>query len=60
MTFRWQYSNGEFSGLFPSQAEAETWLGEMWQELLSGGVEDVSLLEEQRTVYGPMSLRAGT
>lgn len=43
---------------FPSQADAESWLGEEWRTLLNGGVESVTLLEGDREVYGPMSLRA--
>lgn len=58
MTWHWQYSTGESSTTFPSQAEAETWLGEVWRELLEAGVDDVSLFEEGRVVYGPMSLRS--
>lgn len=45
------------SQAFPTQSDAETWLGESWRELLDGGVEQVSLFEEGRAVYGPMSLR---
>ena len=58
MTWQWQYSTGESSAAFPSQAEAETWLGEVWRDLLAAGVDSVSLFEEGRVVYGPMSLRA--
>ena len=43
---------------FPSQGEAETWLGETYPELLDGGVRAVSLYEGDRLVYGPMSLEA--
>ncbi len=43
---------------FPNQGDAETWLGENWRELLDSGVEQVTLLEDDREVYGPMSLRA--
>ena len=43
---------------FPTQSDAETWLGENWRELLSAGVEQVTLLDGSREVYGPMSLRA--
>lgn len=57
MSYHWRYSTGESSAVFPSQADAETWLGETWRDLLAGGVADVSLCEEQRVVYGPMSLR---
>lgn len=42
---------------FPSQSEAETWLGEEWRTLLEGGVESVVLLDGDREVYGPMRLR---
>ena len=52
MSYHWLYSSGETSAVFPSQADAET-----WRDLLAGGVEDVTLYEEQRAVYGPMSLR---
>lgn len=41
---------------FPSQAEAETWVGEVWRELLDEGVDSVTLFEDGRRVYGPMSL----
>lgn len=41
---------------FPTQADAETWIGETWRELLDAGVDQVTLLEEDRVVYGPMSL----
>ena len=43
---------------FPSRSEAESWVGEAWQDLLDAGVEQVTLLEEGREVYGPMSLRS--
>jgi hypothetical protein len=42
---------------FPSQADAETWVGESWHDLLAAGVEQVSLLNSGELVYGPMSLR---
>jgi hypothetical protein len=41
---------------FPAQADAETWIGEHWRPLLDAGVDQVSLLEDGRVVYGPMSL----
>ena len=41
---------------FGSQGDAESWLGENWRILLEGGVDQVTLLEEDRTEYGPMSL----
>lgn len=43
---------------FPNQSDAETWLGETWRALVTAGVDQVSLFEDDRLVYGPMSLRA--
>jgi hypothetical protein len=43
---------------FPSQSDAESWVGEIWRELLDAGVDAVTLLEGDREVYGPMSLHA--
>ena len=43
---------------FASQADAESWVGEIWSELLDVGVDAVTLFEHDRAVYGPMSLRA--
>ena len=42
---------------FPSQADAESWIGESWRGLLDGGAEQATLLEGDRKVYGPISLR---
>ncbi|WP_344813187.1 hypothetical protein [Microlunatus aurantiacus] len=39
-----------------SQGDAETWLGEFYPELREAGVRAVRLYEEDRLVYGPMSL----
>jgi hypothetical protein len=41
---------------FGSQGDAENWLGENWRDLLAAGVDQVTLLEEGRSEYGPMSL----
>jgi hypothetical protein len=43
---------------FPSQSEAESWLGEQWRELADLGVDAVKLEHDGAVVYGPMSLRA--
>lgn len=48
------------AGGFPSQGDAESWVGEIWQELLEAGVDGVTLFEGERRVYGPMSLRPQT
>ena len=67
VAWTWRYEDGNGGDVdaagapngepFPTQSDAETWLGENWRELLSAGVEQVSLLEAGRAVYGPMSLR---
>ena len=41
---------------FPTQGEAETWLGEFYPDLAQAGVRAVSLYEADRLVYGPMGL----
>jgi hypothetical protein len=46
----------EPSESFPAQADAESWIGETWAQLLEQGIDSVTLLEGERVVYGPMSL----
>lgn len=41
---------------FPTQADAESWVGQSWRDLLDDGVDAVTLLEDDSVVYGPMSL----
>lgn len=41
---------------FSSQSDAESWVGEVWRDLLDDGVDQVTLFEADRQVYGPMSL----
>ena len=41
---------------FTSQGDAESWIGENWRALLDAGVDQVTLMEEGRAEYGPMSL----
>ncbi len=43
---------------FTAQADAESWLGETFSELAAAGVDQVTLFEHDRMVYGPMSLHA--
>lgn len=47
------------SEAFPTQADAESWLGESWRDLLEEGVERVTLLEDGREEY-TMSLSPAT
>lgn len=41
---------------FPTRGDAESYVGETWAELAEAGVASVTLFEDQREVYGPMSL----
>ena len=65
MTWTWRFETADASPVegqpersqpFPTQSDAETWIGETWRELLDSGVDQVSLLEEDRVAYGPMGL----
>jgi hypothetical protein len=68
VAWTWRYESGDGAELnpaeapsgepFPTQSDAETWLGENWRELLSAGVDQVTLLDSGRVVYGPMSLHS--
>jgi len=42
---------------FTSQSDAESWLGEVWRDLVDAGAVQASLLEDDHVAYGPMSLR---
>ncbi|NYH54411.1 MULTISPECIES: hypothetical protein [Nocardiopsis] len=64
MAWTWRYYGAEGSGSagqdlpsesFTSRGDAESWLGENWQELSEGGVDRVALLEDDKEVYA-MSL----
>ncbi len=41
---------------FASQGDAESWVGEVFGALVEHGVDQVTLFELDRLVYGPMSL----
>jgi hypothetical protein len=64
MTWTWTYVGSDGETLepevavdgFPSQADAEDWIGVTWRELREAGVASVTLHEDERVVYGPMSL----
>ncbi|HJE52109.1 MAG TPA: hypothetical protein K8V15_09095 [Tessaracoccus flavescens] len=67
MSYFWKPESGTFveselerAGLahrFDDQTAAEEWIGLFFDDLLERGVEEVSLYEEDRLIYGPMSLR---
>ncbi|GAB3623470.1 hypothetical protein GCM10027418_15530 [Mariniluteicoccus endophyticus] len=54
--WRWEPDQGTIDTTFPSQAEAEAWLTEAYEDLADQGVTEVTLHEGDRVVYGPMSL----
>lgn len=63
MSWTWRYETADGAPLdeparkeFQNKGDAESWLGEVWRELLDGGVDQVSLLEDGRLEYGPMGL----
>lgn len=49
-------SGPERSVPFPTQADAEAWFAESWQDLSDAGVGQVTLLRDGAVVYGPMPL----
>ena len=66
MAWTWRYEGPDGSPVqpegapepesFPSQSDAESFIGETWRELLQAGVQQVTLFEGDRKVYGPMGL----
>ncbi len=46
----------ELDQAFDDQPRAEAWLAEHWEELLDEGVGSVTLVDDDRLVYGPMPL----
>ncbi|MEE1755154.1 hypothetical protein [Streptomyces sp. SP18CS02] len=43
---------------FTTQGDAESWIGEIWKDLREGGADQVTLFEDDKKIYGPMSLDA--
>jgi hypothetical protein len=64
MSYTWRFEKTDGGAVtgdlpserFPTQADAESWIGEAWRDLLDRGVDQVRLFEGDREVYGPMSL----
>jgi hypothetical protein len=59
-SWRLEKSDGQAAGVaeetFTTQADAETWLGENWRGLREEGIDQVTLLDGESKIYGPMSL----
>jgi hypothetical protein len=57
MTWTWQYEDADGAAVngpdetFTNQADAESWLGQNWRELLSSGASTVTLVEDERVEY---------
>lgn len=61
MTWTWTFesSAGTVVGrseVFESRADAESWVGEAFGELVEDGVDQVRLFDGDKEIYGPMSL----
>jgi hypothetical protein len=65
MPWSWRYEKADGSAIdapglgdetWTTQADAESWVGENWRSLVEAGVDQVTLLEDGRVTYGPMSL----
>ncbi|MGH3378902.1 MAG: hypothetical protein ACRDP6_29655, partial [Actinoallomurus sp.] len=65
MPWSWRYEKADGSTIdalglgdetWTTQADAESWVGENWKSLVEAGVDQVSLIEDDRVEYGPMSL----
>jgi hypothetical protein len=62
MAYRWHYEDPAGATVdgpaarFADKDGAEDWLGENWSDLLDAGVAQVTLMDGDRAVYGPMSL----
>lgn len=65
--YTWQFCDNDGQAIpdlglagvaFPTQADAESWLGSEWPTLADAGVGSVTLLLGDSVVYGPMSLSA--
>ena len=51
LTVRGEPASPPASEPFPTQADAESWLGESWRDLLAAGVERVTLTQDGREEY---------
>lgn len=57
MAWTWRYENREGqpvdgpAEVFPSQADAESWIGQTWRDLVAIGATKAILAEDGRTEY---------
>ncbi|MFD3699785.1 hypothetical protein ACFWUZ_27295 [Streptomyces sp. NPDC058646] len=65
MAWTWRFEKADGSETSPAvepeefttQGDAESWIGEVWKELLEGGAEQVKLSDDNGTELYTMSLR---
>lgn len=65
MAWTWRFEKADGSETAPAvepeefstQGDAESWVGEVWRQLLDGGAEKVTLFEDETEIYG-MSLKS--
>jgi hypothetical protein len=64
MAWSWRYEaedgrkDAGGSESFPSQSDAESWLGQTWRDLVANGVVTAVLMEDERVEYRMSLLRA--
>ena len=62
MDYRWRCQNTAGQDVpadqphFDTQSDAEEWLSATWSDLRDNGVDQVTLMNGETEVYGPMSL----
>lgn len=65
MAWAWRYEGATdqrhlgASESFSSQSDAESWLGQMWRDLVASGVVAAVLVEDDRIEYRMSLLSAG-
>lgn len=63
MAWMWNFEKADGTALgssetFDNRSDAESWVGEMFTDLIGEGVDQVRLFDGDREVYGPMGLHA--
>jgi hypothetical protein len=61
MSWTWRLEKADGSNIgtsesFDSRGDAESWVGEEFEDLLEKGIDQVTLFDGDTEVYGPMSL----
>lgn len=63
MPYRWRYQDAAGAEVvgpeeqFADDQDAEMWLEQNWPDLLDGGIDQVTHMNDDTEVYGPMGLR---